>query len=120
MDLLASNPSTAEWRTLIDRAEVGEIREPIYNVDWGDSREFDAIFVGGGGGGRFGSAFLRANGGRQLTVDQWTFVGGSCPHQVCVPHHLFSESARELVVCLRFRSADSATQPSKKKEKVQC
>jgi len=23
-------------------------------------------------------------------------LGGSCPHQACVPHHLFSECAREL------------------------
>src|SRR5712675_918501 len=23
-------------------------------------------------------------------------VAGSCPHQACVPHHLFSEAAREL------------------------
>ena len=51
---------------------------------------------GRGAGGRFGSAFLRARGGRQLTIDAWPFLGGSCPHQACVPHHLFSECAREL------------------------
>ena len=61
-----------------------------------DDREYDAIFVGGGAAGRFGSAFLKARGGRQLTIDAWPFLGGSCPHQACVPHHLFSEAAREL------------------------
>src|SRR4029077_8897477 len=29
-------------------------------------------------------------------VDKWPFLGGSCPHQACVPHHLFSEAAREM------------------------
>ncbi|MGH9281334.1 MAG: FAD-dependent oxidoreductase, partial [Acidimicrobiales bacterium] len=33
---------------------------------------------------------------RQLVVDKWPFLGGTCPHQACVPHHLFSEAAREL------------------------
>jgi dihydrolipoamide dehydrogenase len=32
-------------------------------------------------------------GGRALIVDRWPFLGGSCPHQACVPHHLFSEAA---------------------------
>jgi dihydrolipoamide dehydrogenase len=61
-----------------------------------EPQEYDAIFVGGGASGRFGSAYLRARGGRQLTIDAWPFLGGSCPHQACVPHHLFSECAREL------------------------
>lgn len=88
--------SMAEWNSVIDRAEIGEITGPIYNVDREDSSEYDAIFVGGGAGGRFGSAYLKARGGRQLTIDRWAFLGGSCPHQACVPHHLFSEAAREL------------------------
>lgn len=29
-------------------------------------------------------------------MDRWPFLGGTCPHQACVPHHLFSEAAREL------------------------
>src|SRR5438128_877340 len=70
--------------------------DPIVNVHRDDKRKFDAIFVGGGAGGRFGSGYLRAMGGRQLIVDRWPFLGGSCPHQACVPHHLFSEAAREL------------------------
>ena len=96
MDVGASRLQLPEWRAVIDRAEIGQIGEPIYNVDRRDARPFDAIFVGGGAGGRFGSAYLRARGGRQLTVDRWPFLGGSCPHQACVPHHLFSEAAREL------------------------
>ena len=26
-------------------------------------------------------------------IDRWPFLGGTCPHQACVPHHLFSEAA---------------------------
>jgi dihydrolipoamide dehydrogenase len=96
MNITDQSPSLVNWRELIDRAEVGEIAEPIVNIDRDDPREYDAIFIGGGAGGRFGSAYLRALGGRQLVVDRWPFLGGSCPHQACVPHHLFSEAAREL------------------------
>lgn len=96
MDIRDRHIEMAEWQDLIDAAEIGEVSEPILNIDPDDSREFDAIFIGGGAGGRFGSAFLRARGGRQLTVDRWPFLGGTCPHQACVPHHLFSEAAREL------------------------
>src|SRR3984893_758798 len=96
MDVRERSFRTGEWRTIIDRAEIGDIDEPIVNVDREDRREFDAIFVGGGAGGRCGSASLRARGGRQLTIDRWPFLGGSCPHQACVPHHLFSEAAREM------------------------
>jgi dihydrolipoamide dehydrogenase len=96
MDLHDSHLTMAEWRSLIDRAETGGVEEPIYNLDRSNTAEYDAIFVGGGAGGRFGSAYLQARGGRQLTIDSWAFLGGSCPHQACVPHHLFSEAAREL------------------------
>jgi dihydrolipoamide dehydrogenase len=96
MDIRGQSFTVSEWRSVIDRAERGEIDEPIVNVDRDDTREYDAIFVGGGAGGRFGSAYLQARGGRQLTLDRWPFLGGSCPHQACVPHHLFSEAAREL------------------------
>jgi dihydrolipoamide dehydrogenase len=88
--------SIPEWEALIHRAEVGEVTEPLENVDHDDPSPYDAIFVGGGAGGRFGSAYLRARGGRQLVIDKWPFLGGSCPHQACVPHHLFSEAAREM------------------------
>jgi pyruvate/2-oxoglutarate dehydrogenase complex dihydrolipoamide dehydrogenase (E3) component len=54
---------------------------------------YDAIFIGGGAAVRFGSAYLQAMGGRALVIDRWPFLGGTCPHQACVPHHLFSEAA---------------------------
>ncbi|MHB1876930.1 MAG: hypothetical protein ACYCPF_18985, partial [Streptosporangiaceae bacterium] len=92
--------TVGEWALLIDDivARPGANTEPLWNLasPEDDVREYDAIFVGGGAAGRFGSAFLKARGGRQLTIDAWPFLGGSCPHQACVPHHLFSECAREL------------------------
>jgi 2-oxopropyl-CoM reductase (carboxylating) len=92
--------TVGEWALLIDDIveHPRDNAEGLWNVASPDEddREYDAIFVGGGASGRFGSAFLRARGGRQLTVDAWPFLGGSCPHQACVPHHLFSECAREL------------------------
>jgi len=92
--------TVGEWALLIDdivdHPEANT--EGLWNVAGPDEddREYDAIFVGGGASGRFGSAFLKARGGRQLTIDAWPFLGGSCPHQACVPHHLFSEAAREM------------------------
>ncbi len=92
--------TVGEWALLIDDivAHPADNTEGLWNVasPAEDDREYDAIFVGGGAAGRFGSAFLKARGGRQLTIDAWPFLGGSCPHQACVPHHLFSEAAREL------------------------
>src|SRR3982074_2281023 len=96
MDAFGSPLRTREWRDPIDRVQREIPDEPILNVDADDTREYDAIFVGGGAGGRFGSAYLKARGGRQLTIDRWPFLGGSCPHQACVPPHLFAEAAREL------------------------
>ena len=96
MDLRNEHYSMPEWEALIRKAEDGEITEALENVHREKGNEYDAIFIGGGAGGRFGSAFLRARGGRQLVVDKWPFLGGSCPHQACVPHHLFSEAAREM------------------------
>lgn len=74
----------------------------VFNIDQSDTREFDAIFVGGGAAGRFGSAYMRAMGGRPLIVERWPFLGGSCPHNACVPHHLFSECAAELMLARTF------------------
>ena len=68
----------------------------IFNGEEDNDREYDAIFVGGGAGGRFGSAFMKAMGGRQLVIDRWPFLGGSCPHNACVPHHLFSDVAADM------------------------
>jgi dihydrolipoamide dehydrogenase len=92
--------TVGEWALLLDDIieRPADNTEALWNVagPGEDDREYDAIFVGGGASGRFGSAYLRARGGRQLTIDAWPFLGGSCPHQACVPHHLFSECAREL------------------------
>jgi 2-oxopropyl-CoM reductase (carboxylating) len=109
MDVLGSSLSSTQWREVIDRFETGELDEPIWNVDRGNRRDYDAIFVGGGAGGRFGSAFLKARGGRQLTVDRWPFLGGTCPHQACVPHHLFSEVARELDLSRSWPAGSGST-----------
>jgi pyruvate/2-oxoglutarate dehydrogenase complex dihydrolipoamide dehydrogenase (E3) component len=92
--------TVGEWALVLDDMieHPADNTEALWNVaaPGEDDREYDAIFVGGGAAGRFGSAYLRARGGRQLTIDAWPFLGGSCPHQACVPHHLFSECAREL------------------------
>ena len=81
------------WRSAIEDALDRADSSPILNLaDDGDGT-YDAIFVGGGAAGRFGGSYLRAMGGRALLIDRWPFLGGSCPHQACVPHHLFSEAA---------------------------
>ena len=94
MDITLTQTTNKEWFGLIE--DYLHKSDPIINVHREDTRKFDAIFIGGGAGGRFGSGYLRAMGGRQLIIDRWPFLGGSCPHQACVPHHLFSEAAREL------------------------
>ena len=92
-----------QWARKIEEAlEKPNAAEPIRNIRDGDRREFDAIFIGGGAAGRFGSAYLRALGGRQLIIDRWPFLGGSCPHNACVPHHLFSDCAAELMLARTF------------------
>lgn len=99
MDVYGKKLSMQQWRELIDETYSGARDEYLLNVAdiaTADDVEFDAIFVGGGSGGRFGAAVLRSLGGRALVIDRWPFLGGSCPHQACVPHHLFSEVAREL------------------------
>ena len=97
IDVTDYHLTMAEWHDLIEYklAETGT-NGSIINLQREDRRPYDAIFVGGGAGGRFGSAYLRARKGRQLVIDRWPFLGGSCPHQACVPHHLFSDAAREL------------------------
>jgi len=95
-DLYGKSLSMREWQDLIDITYSGRSKDVLANVDRSRPAEFDAIFVGGGSAGRFGAAVMRSLGGRALVVDRWPFLGGSCPHQACVPHHLFSEAAREL------------------------
>jgi 2-oxopropyl-CoM reductase (carboxylating) len=92
-----------QWAGKIEEAlKAPAVVGPIRNINRSDGRTFDAIFIGGGAAGRFGSAYLRAMGGRQLVVDRWPFLGGSCPHNACVPHHLFSDCAAELMLARTF------------------
>ncbi|MGR9107578.1 MAG: FAD-dependent oxidoreductase [Gammaproteobacteria bacterium] len=90
--------SAARWAEEIDRRLLNDGLDPLVNINRQDSREFDAIFLGGGAAGRFGAAYLRAMGGRPLIVDRWPFLGGSCPHHACVPHHVFSDVAAQLLL----------------------
>ncbi|MGE3287756.1 MAG: FAD-dependent oxidoreductase [Pseudonocardia sp.] len=96
MDIRNEHLNLGEWNELIERCLAEPDSEPLVNLEPDEDPVYDAIFVGGGAGGRFGSAYMRAMGGRPLIIDAWPFLGGSCPHQACVPHHLFSESAEEL------------------------
>ncbi len=83
--------SMGDWGRIIEE-RLGD-DEPILNLENDGDGTYDTVFVGGGAAGRFGAAYLKALGGRPLVIDAWPFLGGSCPHQACVPHHLFSEVA---------------------------
>jgi len=96
MDLRDQHLNLGEWNQLIESCLAEPESDPLLNLEPGDDPVYDAIFVGGGAGGRFGSAYMKAMGGRPLIIDAWPFLGGTCPHQACVPHHLFSEAAEEL------------------------
>lgn len=95
MDIRGKRFNLAEWNRIIEESLADPDSEPLFNLA-DDEAAYDAIFVGGGAGGRFGAAYLKAMGGRPLIIDAWPFLGGSCPHQACVPHHLFSDAAAEL------------------------
>jgi pyruvate/2-oxoglutarate dehydrogenase complex dihydrolipoamide dehydrogenase (E3) component len=98
-DISHTQWSTKRWAQEIEsRLAAGDRQEPLVNVNADDRREFDAIFLGGGAAGRFGAAYLRAMGGRPLIIDRWPFLGGSCPHHACVPHHVFSDVAAQLLL----------------------
>jgi dihydrolipoamide dehydrogenase len=99
VDIRDQHFNLAEWNRLIEDCLADPHSEPLLNLAPevpGEPAVYDAVFVGGGAAGRFGAAYLKAMGGRPLIIDAWPFLGGSCPHQACVPHHLFSEAAEEL------------------------
>lgn len=99
VDISQTRWSVSRWSKEIDtRLTAGGSAEPFININAADPREFDAIFLGGGAAGRFGAAYLRAMGGRPLIIDRWPFLGGSCPHHACVPHHVFSDVAAQLLL----------------------
>ncbi len=54
---------------------------------------YDAIFIGGGPAGRFGSAFLRGMGGTQFLFEADNHLGGQCPKHNCVPEHFAYDNA---------------------------
>ena len=91
-------PDMRDWARIVDDYLENPDQEPIRNVapKSVDDRPYDVIFIGGGAAGRFGAAFAKARGGRPLIIDKWPFLGGSCPHEACVPHHVFSDCARQL------------------------
>jgi pyruvate/2-oxoglutarate dehydrogenase complex dihydrolipoamide dehydrogenase (E3) component len=70
-------------------------RRPYDNYD-ASTREWDAIFIGGGASGRFGSSYFRAMGGNQLTIEMDNHLGGKCCKNACVLHHYLYEIAVEL------------------------
>src|SRR5919109_4350547 len=94
MDVSGTPVSMGDWGRIVE--EHLSTDEPIVNLEDAGQGTYDAVFIGGGAAGRFGAAYLKALGGRPLVVDRWPFLGGSCPHQACVPHHLFSEVAAVL------------------------
>ncbi len=99
VDVSSAQWSIHRWAQEIGtRLAAGDCLEPIININRDDHRDFDAIFLGGGAAGRFGAAYLRAIGGRPLILDRWPFLGGSCPHHACVPHHVFSDVAAQLLL----------------------
>jgi pyruvate/2-oxoglutarate dehydrogenase complex dihydrolipoamide dehydrogenase (E3) component len=98
MDIWGDYFTISKWQDFVAGALESGSSLPIFNINPNDNREFDAIYLGGGAAGRFGAAYLRALGGRVLIIDRWPFLGGSCPHQACVPHHLFSDCAAQLML----------------------
>ncbi|MGF1664921.1 MAG: FAD-dependent oxidoreductase [Acidimicrobiia bacterium] len=102
-DIYGTYVGIHDWEPEIDSMlESPDDDRVVFNIDETDTREYDAIFVGGGAAGRFGSSYMRAMGGRPLIIERWPFLGGSCPHNACVPHHLFSECAAELMLARTF------------------
>jgi pyruvate/2-oxoglutarate dehydrogenase complex dihydrolipoamide dehydrogenase (E3) component len=102
MNVREKHWNIAEWSHKIEEIYDVPNGPALFNIDESDTREYDAIYLGGGASGRFGSAYLRAMGGRQLIIEAWPFLGGSCPHNACVPHHLFSDCAAELMLQRTF------------------
>ena len=70
-------------------------RKPFDNYDPG-YKEYDAIFIGGGAAGRFGSSYFKAMGGNSLTIEADNHLGGKCCKNACVLHHYLYEIAVEL------------------------
>ena len=98
MNVWGNQFTIEKWQHLVSEYLDSGNGSPIININPTVDREFDAIYLGGGADGRFGAAYCRALGGRVLIIDRWPFLGGSCPHQACVPHHLFSDCSAQLML----------------------
>ena len=59
-------------------------------------KEYDAIWIGGGPAGRFGSSFMKAMGGKQLTIYTDDHLGGKCPKEGAAVTMLYYDNAVEL------------------------
>jgi len=69
----------AEWNTIIEESLADPDSEPLFNLDGDDTVDgavYDALFIGGGAGGRFGAAYMKAMGGRPWIIDAWPFLAG--------------------------------------------
>ena len=61
MDVWGDCYGIGKWQDLIDEKLKSGNNAPIFNINPKDTREFDAIFLGGGAAGRFGAAYLRCS-----------------------------------------------------------
>ena len=80
---------------------AGEGGTAVFNIDPHDTREFDAIFIGGGAAAAsvrpICAPWAGGSSCRPLAVP-----GRLLPHNACVPHHLFSQCAAELMLPRTF------------------
>lgn len=70
-------------------------RKPYEGYD-STVKEYDAIWIGGGPAGRFGSAFHKSAGGKQLLIDKDDHLGGKCPKEGAAFTTLLYDNAVEL------------------------
>ncbi|MDD1619640.1 MAG: dihydrolipoamide dehydrogenase, partial [Methylococcaceae bacterium] len=71
MNVWGNQFTIEQWQHLVSEFLKGNNGSPIININPNDTREFDAIYLGGGAAGRFGAAYCRALGGRVLIIDRW-------------------------------------------------
>jgi len=80
---------SSRYQPLYSRSEPFEHFDPAIE-------EYDVIFIGGGPAGRFGASYLHSAGMKVLTIEKDDHLGGKCPKNACVPHHVFFDCAVEL------------------------
>ena len=57
---------------------------------------YQAIWIGGGAAGRFGSSYMKALGGKQLVIEKEDHLGGKCCKNACVLQHFLFDQTVEL------------------------